>query len=267
MLLAKYVPSDSLLHPFMQCLPTSLKSLSDHCFQSNLELGNSTTLQPRQDSHTRQCGLNEISASSDQSHNVMGWSVHSLQAEFKTYAKFLYKEGYSWFGCVLLCLVDRGSEFKGIVDILFKHYGIVIIISPPYHLAAGNGHSECSHQTLVNSILCACGKERHCWPLYIHTGFWEMRCLTSWVTRYTPYFILYGQHPFFAFDLTDRTRETLDWHTVTSTEDLLAMWMQQILCQDKKLVFAMEQQKPVHQWPVDDSTVSMNAICLPGTFF
>ena len=169
----------------------------------------------------------------------------------ETWAKFLYEEVYSRFGCVLLCLVDGGSEFKGAVDILFKQYGIVVIVSSPYH-PEGNGHSERSHQTLVNSILRACGKETHRWPLYVHAGLWAMRCSTSRVTGYTPYFLLYGQRPFFAFDLADRTWDTLDWHKVAATEDLLAMRMQQILRRDKKLVLAMEQQKRVRQRAVDD---------------
>jgi len=96
----------------------------------------------------------------------------------ESWAKFLYEEVYSQFGCVLLCLVDGGSEFKGAVDILFKQYGIVIIVSLPYH-PEGNGHAEHSHQTLVNSILRACGKDTHRWPLYLHAGLWAMRCSTS----------------------------------------------------------------------------------------
>ena len=169
----------------------------------------------------------------------------------ETWAKFLYEEVYSRFGCVLFCLVDGGSEFKGAVDILFKQYGIVVIVSSPYH-PEGNGHSERSHQTLVNSILRACGKDTHRWPLYVHAGLWAMRCSTSRVTGYTPYFLLYGQRPFFAFDLADRTWDTLDWHTIASTEDLLAIRMQQILRRDKKLVLAMDQQKRVRQRAVDD---------------
>jgi hypothetical protein len=169
----------------------------------------------------------------------------------ETWAKFLYEEVYSRFGCVLLCLVDGGSEFKGAVDILFKQYGIVVIVSSPYH-PEGNGHAERSHQTLVNSILRACGKDAQRWPLYLHAGLWAMRCSTSRVTGYTPYFLLYGLHPLFSFDIADRTWEALDWHTVASTEDLLAMRMQQILRRDKKLVLAMEQQKRVRQRAVDD---------------
>jgi len=146
----------------------------------------------------------------------------------EAWAKFLYEEVYCQFGSVLLCLVDGGTEFKGAVKILFKQYGIIAIISSPYH-PKGNGHVEHSHQTLVNSIFRACGKDTLHWPLYLHASLWAMRCSTSRVTGYPPYFLLYGRHPFFAFDFTDKTWETLDWHTVTSTEDLLALHMQQIL--------------------------------------
>ena len=173
------------------------------------------------------------------------------RANSESWAKFLYEEVYCRFGCILLCLIDGGSEFKGTVDILFKQYGIVAIVSSPYH-PEGNGHSERSHQTLVNSIFRACGKDASRWPLYVHAGLWAMRCSTSRVTGYPPYFLLYGRRPFFAFDFADKTWDTLDWHSVTSTEDLLALRMQQILRRDEKLVLAMAQQKKVRQRAVDD---------------
>ena len=169
----------------------------------------------------------------------------------ENWAKFLYEDVYARFGSVLLCLVDGGKEFRGAVEILFKQYSIVVITSTPYH-PEGNGHAERSHQTLANSILRACGKDTYRWPLNVHAGLWAMRCSTSRVTGYPPYFLLYGQRPFFAFDFADRTWETLDWHKVASTEDLLAVRMQQILRRDKKLVLAMEEQKRTRQRAVDD---------------
>ena len=173
------------------------------------------------------------------------------RASSEAWAKFLYEEVYCRFGGVLLCLVDGGSEFKGAVEILFKQFGVVAIVSSPYH-PEGNGHAERSHQTLVNSILRACGDNASRWPLYLHAGLWAMRCSTSRVTGYPPYFLLYGRHPIFAFDFADRTWDMLDWHKVSSTEDLLALRMQQILRRDKKLVLAMDQQKKVRQRAVDD---------------
>ena len=173
------------------------------------------------------------------------------RANSESWAKFLYEEIYCRFGSILLCLINGGSEFKGAVEILFKQYGIVAIVSSPYH-PEGNGHAERSHQMLVNSIFHACGKDTFRWPLYIHAGLWAMRCSTSRVMGYPPYFLLYGRHPFFGFDFADRTWDTLDWHTVSSTEELLALCMQQILQRDKKLVLALDQQKCVRQWAVDD---------------
>ena len=64
-------------------------------------------------------------------------------------------------------------EFKGAVEILFKQYGVVTMVSSPYH-PEGNGHAERSHQTLVNSILQACGENVFRWPLYVHAGLWAM---------------------------------------------------------------------------------------------
>ena len=100
------------------------------------------------------------------------------RANSESWAKFLYEEIYCRFGSILLCLIDGGSEFKGVVQILFKQYGIVAIVSSPYH-PEGNGHAERSHQMLVNSIFHACGKDTFRWPLYIHAGLWAMRCSTS----------------------------------------------------------------------------------------
>ena len=194
---------------------------------------------------------------------VKAWAVRHANSE--SWAKFLYEEVYCRFGSILLCLIDGGSEFKGAVEILFKQYRVVMIVSSPYH-PEGNGHSECSHQTLVNSILCACGKDTSRWPLYVHAGLWAMRCSTSWVTGYPPYFLLYGRRPFFAFDFADKTWDTLDWHSVASTEDLLALWMQQILRRDKKLVIAMEQQKQVRQWAVDDFNCKHTHYLSSGSF-
>jgi len=185
-------------------------------------------------------------------------------ASSESWAKFLYEEVYCWCGCILLCLINGGSEFKGTVEILFKQYGIITIMSSLYH-PEGNSHSEHSHQMLVNLIFWACGKDTSCWPLYIHTGLWAMHCSTSRVTGDPPYFLLYGCRPFFTFDFADKTWDTLDWHSVTSTEDLLALRMQQILWRDKKLVLVMDQQKN-RQWAVDDFNCKHTHYLSSGTF-
>lgn len=169
----------------------------------------------------------------------------------ETWARFIYEDIICRFGCIPFFVVDGGSEFKGAAEILFKQYGIVVIMSSPYH-PEGNGRAERAHQTLGNSIMRACGKDSNKWPLYVFAGLFAMRCTTTRVTGYTPYFLLYGRHPFFAFDIADRTWDTLDWDRVATTVDLIAIRAQQILRRDKFLVLALEKQKASRQRAVDD---------------
>ena len=45
---------------------------------------------------------------------------------------------------------------------------------------------------------------------------------------FSPYYLLYGQHPLLPFDVTDSTFHILDWPKVTNTTELLALRMQQL---------------------------------------
>jgi hypothetical protein len=45
---------------------------------------------------------------------------------------------------------------------------------------------------------------------------------------YTPYYLLHGQHPLMPYDVKDCTFHSLDWPSVKSTEDLLALRILQL---------------------------------------
>ncbi|GLB42560.1 putative transposition, RNA-mediated [Lyophyllum shimeji] len=183
----------------------------------------------------------------------IGWPEARAAAknDSETWARFMYEDIICRFGHIPVFIVDGGKEFLGAADILYKQYGITVIISSPYH-PQGNGIAERGHQTLVNSIMRACGKDSNKWPLYLHAGLCAMRITTSRVTGYPPYYLLYGRYPFFAFDMADRTWDTLDWDTVRTTEELIAIRIQQLLRRDRKLVLALEHQKAARQRAVDD---------------
>lgn len=183
----------------------------------------------------------------------------------ETWAKFIYEDIICRFGCIPFFTVDGGAEFKGAAEILFKQYGVTVIMSSPYH-PEGNGSAERAHQTLVNSIQRACGSDSNKWPLYVHAALFAMRCTTTRLTGYTPYFLLYGRHPFFAFDIADRTWDTLDWHEVKDTVGLLAIRIQQILRRDKRLVLALEKQKSVRQRAVEDFNRKHESVLSTGVF-
>ncbi|KAF8634386.1 hypothetical protein AX17_004208 [Amanita inopinata Kibby_2008] len=157
------------------------------------------------------------------------------------WAKFIYKDIICRFGCIPVFVVDNGNEFKGAAEILFKQYEVTAIFTTAYH-PEGNAIVERSHQTLCNSLRKSCGKDSSKWPLMLHACLLAMRCTTTRVTGYTPYYLLYGRHPLLSFDIADGTWEFLDWHRVTTTEELVATRAQQLAWREKNLAIALEEQ-------------------------
>ena len=86
------------------------------------------------------------------------------------------------------------------------------------------------------------------------------------MTGYTPYFLLYRRHPILAFDIADSTWEALDWHTVHSTEDLIAIRTQQILRRDRNLALAHEHQRMNRQRAVDEFNKRYEKILVGNDF-
>jgi hypothetical protein len=123
-------------------------------------------------------------------------------------------------------------------------------MTTPY-TPCNNAVIECTHPTLCESLFRACGTDVSRWPLYLHVCLLAIRCTTSRMTGFAPYYLLYGRSPLLAFDISDRTWDTLDWHVVHTTADLIALRAQQIVRQDRKLVLALEQQKWLRQKAVD----------------
>ena len=81
-----------------------------------------------------------------------------------------------------------------------------------------------------------------------------MATCAAWcgATGFTPYFLLYGKHCLFPFDLTDRTWYKLAWDEVKTTEDLLAIRIQQIERRESVLGEATENVRASRQRSVDD---------------
>ncbi|KIL54364.1 hypothetical protein M378DRAFT_42339, partial [Amanita muscaria Koide BX008] len=97
-----------------------------------------------------------------------------------------------------------------------------------------------------------CGRDSGKWPLMVHACLLAMRCTTTRVTGYPPYYLLYGRHPLLSFDINDRTWELLDWQSVKTTEELIALRARQLAKREKELAIALEQQKEVRKKAVDD---------------
>lgn len=183
---------------------------------------------------------------------AIGWpeARATRKANSIAWGKFIYEDIICRFGHIPVFITDGGKEFLGAAEYVYRQYGISVIVSSPYH-PEGNGIAERSHKTLCDSILRACGRDSTRWPLFVEAGLLAMRTTTSRMTGHTPYYLLYGQQPFFAFDMADVTWEALDWDQVRTTEDLLATQIRQLVRRDEKLVIALERQKEARKKSVD----------------
>ncbi|KAI0308989.1 hypothetical protein OF83DRAFT_1018094, partial [Amylostereum chailletii] len=74
----------------------------------------------------------------------------------------------------------------------------------------------------------ACADSPKRWPQFLPAILLASRTTMSRATGCTPYFMVYGVHPVFPFEMADATWQTLDWHRVTDTASLLALRAQQM---------------------------------------
>ncbi|KAL1936883.1 hypothetical protein VTO73DRAFT_5130 [Trametes versicolor] len=165
--------------------------------------------------------------------------------------RFVYEDVICRFGCCVIIVCDGGPEFKGAFASILAKYGIPVIMSTPYH-PEGNGIAERDGQTLARICLRMAGDKPHEWAKYLHSALLAMRTTVSRMTGYTPYYLLYGMHCLFPFDLADRTWYTLDWHKVRSTEDLLTLRATQLARRDLDIGEAQENVRKTRQRAVDD---------------
>jgi hypothetical protein len=172
----------------------------------------------------------------------------------RTMAKFIYEELICRFGCIPLISVDGGPEFKKeVIHLLKTLYRCTLIVSTPYH-PEGNAPVERQHQTLVACIFKLTGDAKGTWPRYVHPALFAIRVTVSRFTGYSPFFLLYGTHPTFSFDIDEHTWQTLDWHKVSIHEELIELRAKQILRRDKKMDEAIAQLRASRRKAMDDAT-------------
>src|SRR5260370_36508293 len=91
-----------------------------------------------------------------------------------------------------------------------------------------NGKIECGHRVWIESMWHVLKGKTNEWPSFVGYILWADQVTTKKNMGYTPYYLLYGQHPLMPFDVTDCTFHTLDWPSVMTTHELLAMRMHQL---------------------------------------
>ena len=130
-----------------------------------------------------------------------------------TAAKTLSIGYFRLFGAPAYLVSDLGKAFTGhIITHLCELYGVQKLRTSPYHTQT-NGQVECMNQT----IICMIGKleedKKACWSKHLPELLLAYNATRSAVTRYSPYYLLFGRRSRIPVDylfptLRDSTHQT-----------------------------------------------------------
>ena len=112
-----------------------------------------------------------------------------------TAAETLRNGYFGLFGAPAYLVSDHGKAFTGhVITHLCELYGVQKLRTSPYH-AQTNGQVERMNQT----IICMIGKleedRKACWSEHLPELLMAYNATRSVVTRYSPYYLLFGRRP------------------------------------------------------------------------
>jgi len=149
------------------------------------------------------------------------------KASARAVSQFIFEDLLCRYGNILEIVTDNGPEVKGATEELLRRYGINHITISPYNSQA-NGVVERGHFTIREALIKACDGNISKWPELVHHAFFADRVTVRRATGFSPFFLLYGTDPFLPLDLFEATYITPGLQDTMSTEDLLAMRIQQL---------------------------------------
>src|SRR5260221_10579377 len=111
------------------------------------------------------------------------------------------------FGCIFQLTCDNDSEFKGAVENLMNKYKVPVVHILPYNSQA-NGKIERTQRTYLEAIWKVLQGKTNQWPSKL--GYAD-QIMVKRNMGYSPYYLLYGQHPLLPFDVINHTFHVLEW--------------------------------------------------------
>ena len=130
---------------------------------------------------------------------VEAWALQKLKSE--KVAEFLF-DVMMRFGCVFQLTCNNGLEFFGATEILLDKYKVPVMRISAYN-SHTNGKIKRTHQSYMDSIWKSHEGRTYDWPEKINYALWADCITIKRTTGYSPYYLLYGQHPLLPFDVTD----------------------------------------------------------------
>ena len=102
---------------------------------------------------------------------------------------------FGLFGAPAYLVSDQGKAFKGhVITHLCELYGVQKLRTSPYH-AQTNGQVECMNQMIIRMIGKLEEDKKACWSKHLPELLMAYNATRSAVTRYSPYYLLFGRRP------------------------------------------------------------------------
>ena len=161
------------------------------------------------------------------------------KAGSKQVAEFIFDQLICRYGGIAEIITDNGSEIKGAAHALLRRYGIPHIRISPYNSQA-NGVVERGHFIIREAIIKACDGDINKWPTLVPHAFFADRVTVRRATGYSPYYLLHGIDPVLPIDLLEATYLVSGFKKNLSTQELLALRIQQLSKNPSDIAIAAE---------------------------
>jgi transposase InsO family protein len=178
-----------------------------------------------------------VLARDDLSRYVEGRALKSNNA--KSLSRFFWEDIYCRYGAIGQVTTDNGPEVKGAFSDLMKRVDIPHVTISSYNSQA-NGVIERGHFTLREALVKACGRKITQWPTMLPQALFADRIMTSRVTGFSAFYLMHGVHPVLPFDLAEATFMVEGFRGDLTSEELLALRIQQLEKRPEDLARAAE---------------------------
>ena len=160
--------------------------------------------------------------------NLSAWpeAMHFSHKFTKPILTWVKEHVFMRLGLPMVLVVDGGEFDAAEAKIVSVQLGFRIEVIAPYNHKA-LGAIERAHSPLVGSLAKMCRGRHNVWPRKLNTALFAKR-ITTTSRGYSPFHIVYGQHPLFPIDFTIDSFFMINWKDNMTTVDLLAARIKQL---------------------------------------
>ncbi|MBW0589610.1 hypothetical protein O181_129325 [Austropuccinia psidii MF-1] len=151
-----------------------------------------------------------------------GWpeTVGLVKLTAKAVSEWFTSEWICRYGSPKEVTVDGGPEFGKELQDAVKKAGSRIRVTTPYY-PESQGMVERGHKQLKDALVKMCGENGGKWKKYLPLVTLADRISTKRTTGFSPYELQFGQLPVLPIDIETKTFLAVEWHKISTTEELL----------------------------------------------